>query len=286
MTFLKVAAFSLAVLFAYTLFANILPQVQSNPPEEEEINLGTLDRAGQIAWGERLFLGKGTCTLCHNNLGRAPDLLVLDLAATFPERIADKRYEGVAKGQDGAVAIEAYARESMLEPSAYVVAGFGKKGSNDAESPMPKVDAPPASLAEAEVDALIAFLQDKAGAEVTVSLPGNDVEVAAVEEDEGEDGGEETGPATTAEAVIDNYLCSACHDLLESDADVGPVLAGIAARMDREALRLAILDPNAEIADGYEPDMMPNDLGEQMRASELELLIDYLIELPAAEGEP
>ncbi len=286
MTFLKVAAFSVMMLLAYTLFANILPQVQSNPPEEEEIDPGSMDRVGQIAWGERLFTGKGTCTLCHNNLGRAPDLLALDLAKEFAERIADERYQGAAREQDGAVAIETYIRESMLEPSAYVVAGFGKKGSNDAESPMPKVDAPPASLTTAEVDALIAFLQDKAGAGVTVPLPSEDVEIAAVEVDDTEGGNQDAGPATTAEAVIDNYMCAACHDLMESGADVGPVLAGVSARMDREALRRAILEPNAEIAEGYEPDIMPADLGEQMRASELELLIDYLLDLPSPEGEP
>ena len=286
MTFLKVATFSLVVLLAYTLFANILPQVQSNPPEEEAIDPGTMDRAGQIAWGERLFTGKGTCTICHNNLGRAPDLLALDLATTFPEHIADPRYEGIAKGQDGAAAIEAYVRESMLDPSVYVVTGFGKKGSNDTESPMPKIDAPPASLTTAEIDALIAFLQARAGAEVTVPLPSEDVEVAAVETDGAGDEVEDAGPATTAEAVIDAYMCTACHDLMESGADVGPVLAGVSARMDREALRRAILDPNAEIAEGFEPDIMPSDLGEQMRASELELLIDYLLDLPASEDEP
>jgi hypothetical protein len=54
--------------------------------------------------------------------------------------------------------------------------------------------------------------------------------------------------------------------------------------MDREQLRHAILDPDAEIAVGFEPEMMPADLGEQMRASELEMLIDHLMALPAAEN--
>jgi len=85
MTFLRVMAFSLVVVLSYTLFANILPQVQSDPPQEEEIDTGALDLAGQVAWGERLFGGKGTCTLCHNNLGRAPDLLAMDLAKVFED---------------------------------------------------------------------------------------------------------------------------------------------------------------------------------------------------------
>ncbi len=281
MTFLRVTLFSLVVLLAYTLFANILPQVQSNPPAEEEIELGSLDRAGQIAWGERLFSGKGTCTLCHNDLGRAPDMLAMDLAEELLTRIADPDYRGAAKGLDEAEAIEVYLRESMIDPSIYVVPGFGKKGTQDRESPMPRVDAPPISLTPAEIDALIAFLQDRAGVEITVPLPSAEAAVATEPV-----AGEEEGPATTPEEVIDRYGCAACHDLAGSGADLGPPLAGIGERMDREALRRAILDPNAEIPPGYEPDLMPTDFGEQMRASELELLLDYLLGLDAEEAKP
>ncbi len=283
MTFLRVALFSLAILLAYTLFANILPQVQSNPPAEEEIEPASLDRAGQIAWGERLFKGKGTCTLCHNELGRAPDLLAMDLAEELRTRLEDPAYNGAAKGLEGAKAVEEYLRESMLDPSAYVVPGFGKKGTRDRESPMPRVDAPPISLSPVEIDALIAFLEDRAGIEVTVPLPSAE---AAPPATEATAVAEEEGPATTPEEVIDKYGCAACHDLLGSGADIGPPLAGIGKRLDREAIRRAILDPNAEIAPGYEPDMMPQDFGEQMRASELEILVDYLAGLDGGEPKP
>ncbi|MCH7930782.1 MAG: c-type cytochrome [Proteobacteria bacterium] len=274
MTFLRVAVFSLVIVLAYTAFTNVVPQVQSDPPEEEEIDTGALDRAGQIAWGERLFTGKGTCTLCHNDLGRAPNFLALDLASIFPARIADARYDGAAKGKDGAGAIEAYARESLLEPSAYVVAGFGKKGSGDTVSPMRNVSAAPISLSKPEIDALIAFFQDRAGVDVTVPLPS--AEVAAVEEA----AGDEREPAATAEDAIERYGCAGCHDLGGSGADIGPRLGGVGARLQRDGVRHAILDPNATIADGFEADMMPKDYAEQMRVSELELLIDYLLALP------
>ena len=59
----------------------------------------------------------------------------------------------------------------MVDPSAYVVAGFGKAGSNDSESPMPNVTAGGIGLSEAEVAAVIAYLQDLAGAEITVEIP-------------------------------------------------------------------------------------------------------------------
>lgn len=280
MTFLRVAIFSLGMLLSYTVIANILPQVKSSVQVEEAPEPDALDRGGQIAWGKRIFTGKGTCALCHNDLGRAPDLLALDLSREFAGRLADPRYTGAAEGKHGPAAIEAYIRESMRKPSAYVVAGFGKKGTNDTESPMPDVGRPPISLSDAEIDAVIAFLQDLAGVEVTVLLPSASTAHATAEETTDED-----APAKTAEEVIEKYGCAGCHDLLGSGADVGPKLAGVGMRFDRDGLRRNILDPNAQIPEGYEPNIMPLDFGQQMRASELELLIDYLSELRAAKVE-
>lgn len=280
MTLLRVLVFSVAVLLVYTMFANILPQVQSDPPAEEEVDTGSLDMAGMIAWGERLFPGKGTCTLCHNNLGRAPDLLVMDLNRTFSGRLTDSRYQGKAKGQDGAQAVEAYLRESLMQPSAFVVAGFGKKGSNDTISPMPTADKAPLKLSPVQINALIAYLMDKGGFEPTVPLPSAD-EGADADADEDE----EDGPAETAEAALEKFTCSACHDLFESEAEAGPDLRGIAARMSREQLVTAILKPNEEIATGFEADVMPADFASQMRISELDLIVDYLMGLKAAPSK-
>lgn len=282
MTLFKVLAFSLVILLSYTLFANILPQVQSDPPPEEEaIAPEGMDVAGLVAWGETLFSGKGTCTLCHNDMGRAPDILALDLGAVFGERLADPRYAGKSKDLEGAEAIRVYVEESMIEPSAYVVAGFGKKGTGDKVSPMPAVNAAPIQLSDTEMNALTAFLQSRAGVDVTVPLPVA-AEDGAGEADVDE---EEEGPAETAAAALEKFACSACHDLEGSEAEVGPKLGGLGARIGRAGVREAILDPNATVADGFEPDMMPDDLGAQMRVSELELIVDYLMALPAS-GAP
>ncbi len=275
MTFLRVVLFSVAVLLVFTGFANVLPQIQSDPPKEEIIDTGSLDMAGMISLGESLFKGKGTCTLCHNGMGRAPDLLEMNLAETFPERLKDPRYKGVAAGKEGPKAIEEYIHESMVDPSAYVVAGFGKKGTNDTESPMPTINKPPVELNEIEINAVIAFLQDRAGIEPTVPLPSaEDVVVPDESSSEGPD------VATTAEDAIDKFGCAACHDLFGSEADTGPPLAGIGKRMSRGDLMDAILYPNDTIAEGYEADIMPQDFAEQMSASELTLIVDYLLNLP------
>lgn len=268
MTFVKVMGFSLFVLLSYTFIANIVPQFQSDAPVEEEIEVGSLDMAGMVSWGGRLFSGKGNCTLCHNNLGRAPDLLEMDLAIDLPARLQDARYQGEASD------VEGYLRESMTDPSAFVVAGFGKKGSSDSVSPMPTINAPPTELSNTEIDALIAYLQDLGGFDPTVPLP---TEGDAV--DEGDEDEEEEVAATGLEA-INKYSCGACHDLEGSEADMGPRLNGIADKMDRSGVRQAIIDPNEEITEGFEEDIMPDFFGEEMRAQELELIIDYLMSLP------
>ncbi|MHA1538587.1 MAG: c-type cytochrome [Alphaproteobacteria bacterium] len=282
MTLVRVLGFSLAVLLLYTLFANILPQVQSDPPSEEVFApTGTLDKAGLAAWGERVFRGKGTCTLCHNNLGRAPDLLKLNLAVVLPGRLKDKRYKGKAAGKSGAKAIEIYIRESLLDPSAYVVAGFGKKGSGDRLSPMRPADKPPVGLKAPEIDAVIAFLQARAGFEITVALPkaGAKTSETTAKKSGGEGEDDEDKLAKTAKAAIEKYTCNGCHDLFGSEADAGPRLGGVGKRLGADGLRKAILDPNAAIAKGFERDLMPKDYAQKMRISELALILDYLIKL-------
>ncbi len=276
MTFARVMIFSLFTLLAFTGFANLVPQVQGDPPVEEKIDVGSIDMAGMVLLGEKLFSGKGTCTLCHNDMGRAPDLLGIDLAKEFPERIADKSYEGIAKGKTGPKAIEEYIMESLVDPSKYVVPGYGKKGSNDKISPMPKADTAPIELSKVEMNAVTAFLQDKAGISPTVPLPSADEAPKAT----GNDEDEENEPATTGVAAITKYGCATCHDLEGSEADIGPKLNGLAKRMTDAKILEAIVKPNVVIAKGFEADMMPDDFGEQMRFSELNLIVEYLKKLP------
>jgi hypothetical protein len=124
---IRAVGFSVVMILAFAAVTYVLPQVKGEAPEEEEVNLGELTIDSFVTMGEKLYKGKGTCTLCHNNLGRAPDMLTFDVHAASLQRIADSRYQGQAAD------VESYLRESMLQPSAYVVEGFGKKGSNDAE---------------------------------------------------------------------------------------------------------------------------------------------------------
>ena len=140
---IKTLGFSLALILVFTAVSYVLPQMKGEAPEDRDVDVAALTMESFISLGEDLYLGKGTCTLCHNDLGRAPDLLKMDLASAFGERLGDS-------DDKGAAAVESYLRDSMTDPSAYVVAGFGKKGTNDTVSPMPVVNAPPIEMDEVQ----------------------------------------------------------------------------------------------------------------------------------------
>ncbi|OHC75631.1 MAG: hypothetical protein A3G18_00260 [Rhodospirillales bacterium RIFCSPLOWO2_12_FULL_58_28] len=264
--FLTVIAFSLFVISFFAGFSNFgIPQIEpAPPPVAEKLDLGAMTMEQFVALGEKVIDGKGTCKLCHNNLGRAP--MLDQLGANVPKRLADPEYKGKAKDFQG------YLEESMTLTSAYVVPGFGKKGTNDKESPMPDVTSGAISLSKAEFAAVIAYLQESSGVEITVEIPTDAGGTAA---DAG-GGGEVREALTSADDIIAEFGCGACHIIGENAGDIGPDLSKVGARSDREYLRRSLLNPNADIAKGFEPDTMPADLGGKMYASEIEVVLDYL----------
>jgi mono/diheme cytochrome c family protein len=272
----KTLGFSLALILIFTAVTYVLPQMKGEAPVEKALDVGALTMDSFISLGEELYRGKGTCTLCHNQLGRAPDLLQLNVEKVALERLADSRYQGSAKEA------EAYLRESMVNPNRYVVAGFGKKGSNDTESPMPAIDKPPAQLSAVEIDAIIAFLQYKDGNRVTVALPTKTpVSMTATQEISGlakpeaeKPGVENQGLAQSPEAAIAKYGCAACHSIMDTISPVGPDLNGVGDRLSIDQIRISIVAPNAVIAEGYPP-IMP-DFSAQMTIAELELIVQFL----------
>src|SRR3990172_7753913 len=125
-TFLKLLAVCAIVLAAYTLYPMSLPQQRAEPPPlEEKIGALTMDKFIEI--GKDIFDGKrggfGGCILCHDpKLGRAP--VLVNMNSVSEKRLKDPRYKGKAKN------VEEYLRESMMEPSAYVVRDYGVAGTN------------------------------------------------------------------------------------------------------------------------------------------------------------
>ncbi|MFQ5441501.1 MAG: c-type cytochrome [Thermodesulfobacteriota bacterium] len=163
--FLKVVGFGLAVIGFYTFFGvEYFPRVAPERPREEEAPFGPAGQMTEeefIAYGKEIFFGRGACTLCHRENGRA-DLLD-SVAAAASSRLNDPNYSGAALN-----AVE-YIFESMLEPSAYVLKGYGQAGTNDTVSPMPEVRSRKIGLGDMEIKAVTAYLESIAGVEVTVT---------------------------------------------------------------------------------------------------------------------
>ena len=270
---LSLIGFGLALILSFTLVANMMPQVEGEAPVDEEINLDEMTMKTFVALGESIFNGKGTCTLCHNDLGRAPDILKLNMTVTANELLQDSRYQGKAKN------VEEYLRESMLEPSIFVVKGYGQKGSNDTVSPMPVSNKAPALLTAVEMDALIAFMQAKDGYEITVALPAGE-EIATPEP-------ELAAKATVAPAIsaaksvdeaIAKYLCTACHSMGASESPIGPNLNAVGSRLTADEIRQSIIDPNAVIPEGFTAGVMPQDYAQKMIVSELNMIVEDLLD--------
>ncbi|MDH5638978.1 MAG: cytochrome C [Nitrospinota bacterium] len=271
---LKIVVFSLAVIcgFAgYTTFG--LPLIVPEAPPQEEKLGGDITMDQFIAVGEKIYNGKGTCPLCHNPVGgRAP--LLEPVASVSMERIKDPRYNGKA------TTIEEYIYESMVEPSAMVVVGFGKKGTNDTVSPMPDVSRGAIGLSEVEINAVIAYLQNIAGVDVTVPLPTGDSAPAEEEEPA------EVKLAESPKEAFAKFDCVSCHmgPEIEEGGDIGPdltVLATVAGKRKKgmsakQFITESILDPNAFVGPEMEGDMMPDDYAEQMTVAELNMIVDAL----------
>jgi cytochrome c oxidase subunit II len=93
-------------------------------------------------------------------------------------------------------------------------------------------------------------------------------------------GAAEAGGATAGKAVFENAGCGSCHTLADAGttAQVGPNLDNVLAGRDAEFVRQSIVDPNAEIAEGYQAGVMPDNFGEQLSDEQLNALVDYLLE--------
>jgi cytochrome c oxidase subunit 2 len=98
--------------------------------------------------------------------------------------------------------------------------------------------------------------------------------------DAGRGGG---GPGgDTGESIFATAGCGSCHAFQPAgtDAEVGPSLNEVDPRGEplEEFLLESIVDPNKEIAPGYQPSVMPETYESSLTADQLDELVQYLAE--------
>jgi cytochrome c oxidase subunit 2 len=91
-------------------------------------------------------------------------------------------------------------------------------------------------------------------------------------------GGEADGKAIFTSA--EPSACSTCHTLADagSTVEIGPNLDNVLEGKDEDFIRESIVDPDAEIAEGFQPGVMPKDYGDRLSDEELDTLVKYLLE--------
>lgn len=270
MTNLKILAVILGTVTIYTVLASAIPQIESEAPQELELG-ADFSTEELVAAGEELYQGSGGCVACHGLGTRAPDLLSDEggggqIGARCGTREPDKD-------------CKTYLHESLVQPMEYIVEGF--------EPIMPDMSR---TLSPTQIWALVAYMQSLGG---TVTVTADDI--GAPPDAGGGDparagggappaggGGVLAAGSTDPMEIWRAGGCGACHQLSGEGGPIGPPLDDIGATRDRAYIRRAILDPGAEIAEGYEQvgGVMPATYGGSLTADQLEALVDML----AGEG--
>jgi cytochrome c oxidase subunit II len=85
--------------------------------------------------------------------------------------------------------------------------------------------------------------------------------------------------AADGEAVFNENGCGSCHTLSEAGANgtVGPNLDNI-SQANRAYIEESIVDPNADVVQGFPRGVMPGNFREQLSPEQLDALVEYLLE--------
>jgi mono/diheme cytochrome c family protein len=113
-------------------------------------------------------------------------------------------------------------------------------------------------------------------------------EEGEAEEEVGPEAAEEPAGAAAAEgaALFEANGCGGCHTLAAagSTGTTGPDLDGALRGKDEAYIEESIVDPNAEVAPGQPPDVMPQTFGDDLTPEELDALVQYLAESTSGQS--
>jgi mono/diheme cytochrome c family protein len=86
------------------------------------------------------------------------------------------------------------------------------------------------------------------------------------------------GNPAAGKKVFDDNGCGGCHTFKAAGAKgkIGPNLDDALKDKDAEFVKTSITDPNAEIASGFQPNIMPQNYGSQLTSQEIADLVAFL----------
>jgi mono/diheme cytochrome c family protein len=336
---LKIGGMMFFVAAFLSGYGNWLPQVEGGfPPVEEKVTWETMttqqlaDKGEEIIFGgvgknkEQGAIGKGQCPLCHafhaGMLGeRAPNLLGLP---TRKERLEDPKYskgdpskrmysvKEAFPGSGTAETVQEYIAESHACPSCYVVEGYGVKGTNDKESPMPSIHKPPISLSLAELAAVDTWMYAREG----VEPPSFDEIVKSYEKfvpeaDRPKQADDKPAGATSlladgsepVDQIFAKAQCVSCHTIPGipgATGTIGPKLEEGTTAPQRikdpaykgtaksaaEYIMESIVDPSAYVVKPFPDKTMPAIFGQKLSAGALKKIVDYLSQVKTGAPPP
>ena len=343
---LQIGGFMFFVASCLAGFGNWLPQVKADPPPAEEktadvrqmpvqerADLGEKIIFGAVgASGTQGAIGKGQCPLCHGfQKGflseRAPNLF--NVPKRSEDQMKDPRYSQKDPSKRDTVQKEAcpgcgtastaveYIAESHACPNCYVVSGFGVKGTNDKESPMPVIHKSPIGLSIDELIAVDTWLFAREGIEppsveeienaYKKFIPEADRPKAAPAGGAPAGGPVPGAPVVTGDEPVNEIftkaLCFACHNIPGIPGAVGavgpkltektnapqrlkdPAYKGKATSV-REYIMESIITPSAYLVKPFPDKIMPQDFGKKLNAAALNKIIDYLSQLEEGKEPP
>ncbi|MGH8104671.1 MAG: c-type cytochrome, partial [bacterium] len=233
--------------------------------------------------GKFIVETKGTCLICHA-IENKPNMRGPIWGSGKDGPPIGSRSATREPGKDS----QAYLIEALTAPNAFIVEGY-KDPNNPTVSIMPDVTKPPINLKHWEVLAVVAYLQSLGG---TISVDPKDVlseapELAA--------GGLPDAPKAVpippdlipsvkrgAAIFLTKGTCIGCHMINGEGSMIGPDLSSIGATQTEDYIRTAILDPNAVVVPGYQPNIMPNIFPQVLSNDDLDDLVEYLKQLKGA----
>jgi mono/diheme cytochrome c family protein len=256
------AALVVVATVFYAYVGHMVPQKVTYPPEGVELR-ADMTTPELVAAGREIVAEKGTCLSCHT------------VGSKEPGRFPDLGGVGARAGsrKPGMSDVE-YLAESLYEPNAYIVEGFNPG--------MIAATKPPVSLTDPEIIAVIAYLQSLGGTP-TVTLETKLRWAGAAPAPAPEAGTAAGAGAGTPDGatLMQTYACVTCHKLDGPGALVGPSLYDVGARMSEAELYHSIMNPDATIARGFQPGVMPATLSamqfySKVSAGEVRAMVEYL----------